>query len=310
MPEISVVIPMYNCEKYIIDCLSSLAAQSFKDFEVIVVNNCSTDASAALTEDFCKKDERFRLLYCAVGKTGSARNLGLDNARGRYVVFVDADDSVKEKYLEKMYDAIVKNDADIAVCGFLFHFLNTGKTTKGDCPADGICYDRDTALRELLRDKGFRFYMWNKMWKRSLFTDNSIRVSDMYYEDAVACPQLFCKARRVVTVGYRGYVYMRAFSKYKEIRMSRQRINDYINSIALMRLCMKKEHIRKSVSSMIGVHIFHVFFSLPMLINQAKGELKRGWFRNLISSWGRVISYSRGSEAELESYAEKEDAVF
>ncbi|MBR2175586.1 MAG: glycosyltransferase family 2 protein [Clostridia bacterium] len=308
-PEISVVIPMYNCEKFIRNCLMSLKAQTYQNFEVIIVDNGSTDSSAEEAEKICRTDERFSLIKSSSGKAGSARNAGIERSRGNYIAFVDGDDTVKEKYLEEMYRAAVENNADIAVCGFWFYFLNTGKIVIGDNPPKFHVYDRIEALKELLRDKTMRFYLWNKLWKRSLFTENNIKIPDMYYEDAVVCPRLFCNAEKVVTVDYCGYVYMRAFSKYKEIRMTKERINNYINTVPMIRLCLEEQNIYKQVKSSFRTHIFHVFFALPSLVIQAKEELKNGVLKNMVSGMAKVIKYSTMPTEELKTFQINNDTV-
>ena len=131
----------------------------------------------------------------------------------------------------------------------------------------------------------------------------------MYYEDAVACTALFCHAEKVVTVDYYGYVYMRAFSKYTEVRMPPERVNDYIRSVALMRRSMQRAGIQKSVMNKLSVHTSHVFLALPSLVKQAGKKLKKGRAENTLNGWKTVLEYCRAEPEKLEGLTGEEVIV-
>lgn len=113
-PQISVVVPVYNTDKYLSRCIDSMLAQTYTDFELLLVNDGSTDNSGAICDDYAKKDSRIRVLHKKNGGVSSARNMGLDNARGEWIAFVDADDWVREDFLQKRYELAIKEEADIA----------------------------------------------------------------------------------------------------------------------------------------------------------------------------------------------------
>ena len=117
-PMVSIVLPMYNCENYLDELLCSLSQQSFTDFEAICVNDGSTDGTERKLKDFCKKDNRFSLITKENGGAGSARNAGLDVARGKYVLFLDADDLYSRDLLKEMVEAAEEHQGDIAICMF------------------------------------------------------------------------------------------------------------------------------------------------------------------------------------------------
>ena len=114
-PKVSVIIPVYNVEEYIYDMLSSVRAQSFKDYEVILVNDGSTDGSGNIIDLFCREDSRFRAINKENGGVASARNRGIDEAKGEYIVFYDPDDYILSDALEKMYRTASKEHADMVV---------------------------------------------------------------------------------------------------------------------------------------------------------------------------------------------------
>ena len=115
-PDISVVIPMYNCEQFVPGLLAMFSRQKFRSFEVICVIDGATDGTEDAVREFCKTDARFRFITRENGGAGAARNTGMDAARGRYIIFPDADDLYSRNYLQKLYRAAESQAADIAVC--------------------------------------------------------------------------------------------------------------------------------------------------------------------------------------------------
>ena len=116
MVAISIVIPVYNIEKYLEECLDSLINQTFNDYEVICVNDGSKDNSLNILNEYAKKDSRFKVITQENGGSGSARNNGLSKAQGKYVQFLDGDDYFESEMLEKLYNLAEKHQADVAVC--------------------------------------------------------------------------------------------------------------------------------------------------------------------------------------------------
>ena len=106
MPEISIIVPVYNVEEYLPKCLDTILNQSFRDFEVILVNDGSKDNSGFICEKYAKKDSRIRIIHKENGGLSSARNAGLDIAKGRYIGFIDSDDFIELKMYEQLYNMI------------------------------------------------------------------------------------------------------------------------------------------------------------------------------------------------------------
>ena len=115
-PQISVIIPIFNAERYLEKCLDSVIAQTFKDIEIICIDDCSTDNSKEILNNFARKDSRIKAIFFDKNKKqGAARNAGLDIARGKYITFIDADDYVEETLLEKMYKKAERNFCDLVI---------------------------------------------------------------------------------------------------------------------------------------------------------------------------------------------------
>lgn len=118
MPRISVIVPVYKVEDCLAFCVDSILAQSFTDFELILVDDGSPDSCGAICDAYAEKDSRVRVIHKPNGGLSDARNAGMDIMRGEYVTFIDSDDAVTVDYLQVLYDAVQKNGADIAVCRF------------------------------------------------------------------------------------------------------------------------------------------------------------------------------------------------
>lgn len=117
MCEISIIVPVYKVEPYLRKCVDSILAQTFTDFEVILVDDGSPDNSGKICDEYASKDSRVRVIHKKNGGLSSARNAGIDVARGKYLGFVDSDDYIEKDMYELLYDNIVKEQADLSICG-------------------------------------------------------------------------------------------------------------------------------------------------------------------------------------------------
>lgn len=117
MDLISIIIPIYNCEKYLDECIKSIIAQTYFKIEIILVDDGSTDSSLEICRKYCKKDNRIKIISQKNGGVADARNTGLKHASGKYVLFVDADDYVVKDFVYKMYNTCLEDKADIVICG-------------------------------------------------------------------------------------------------------------------------------------------------------------------------------------------------
>ena len=116
---ISIVVPIYNVEKYLKQCIDSVINQTYKNLEIILVDDGSTDSCAYICDEYTKKDERIKVIHKKNGGLSDARNVGLDIAKGEYVSFIDSDDYISEDFIEKMYNALIDNNAEISQCNLV-----------------------------------------------------------------------------------------------------------------------------------------------------------------------------------------------
>lgn len=129
-PKISVIVPVYNTEKYLRRCIDSILAQTFTDFELLLINDGSRDSSGAICDEYAAKDSRVRVFHKENGGVSSARNVGLDNAKGEWISFVDSDDWVDHTFLELVILDATRHKADVVFCDSIFEFSNIQKIYK------------------------------------------------------------------------------------------------------------------------------------------------------------------------------------
>lgn len=195
-PVISIIVPVYNAEKYLNYCLSSIRAQTFEDFEAIFVDDGSSDSSYSIIEEIVAEDIRFHLFYQENKGVSSARNKGLGLAKGGYICFVDADDQIAPTYLEDLYNAIGEN-VDSSMGGF----------KKVDLLSNENCIVIPKKKIETLEENLIEFYtagptdwqryLWNRMFKASIIIQNHLRFrEDIFYkEDGLFVVQYLCASK-------------------------------------------------------------------------------------------------------------------
>ena len=165
MPKISVIVPVYQAEKYISRCLDSIMAQSFTDFEVLMIDDGSRDNGGKICDDYAKKDGRFHVVHKKNEGVSIARQTGLDMAQGEYVIHADPDDWVEPDWLGKLYQKIVEDRTDIVICDFE-HIKADETVIMVQRPAS---LHKDDVLEALL-DGVLRGSPWNKLVRRDCFS--------------------------------------------------------------------------------------------------------------------------------------------
>lgn len=165
-PIISVIVPVYNTKEYLRRCLDSVLAQTYKDFECILVDDGSTDASGKICDEYAAKDNRFKPFHKDNEGISATREFGIQHASGQYIQFVDSDDWIEPDMLEKMYVMAINENADIVGCNFIEDFLN--KKVK-HCT---YYKDKESFLRDVIASKWG--VLWKIMFKRSLLLDYNI----------------------------------------------------------------------------------------------------------------------------------------
>ena len=174
-PKISIIVPVYNTEKYLRHCLDSILNQSFQDFELLLIDDGSKDRSGKICDEYAEKDKRISVWHQENQGVSVARNVGLEHAQGEWIYFPDSDDIVIENALEIMMKMCVE-DIDYVMCGYEVYDEN-GNCSYAIPERQERVISREDALMEMFAPTDYRYqgYLWNKLFKASIIRDNNLR---------------------------------------------------------------------------------------------------------------------------------------
>ncbi|MCM1261858.1 MAG: glycosyltransferase [Butyrivibrio sp.] len=199
---ISVIVPIYNSELYLLRCIDSIINQTYQNLEIILVDDGSTDRSGEICDNYAKKDNRVKVIHKINGGLGSARNAGLEIAKGKFIGFCDSDDAI----LADMYETLLlhmEDDVDIVACGRYIYKEDSCSLRRKEYCADKLTkYDNSQAVRELLKGL-FAYGVNEKIYRAELF--KNIRFPYGISEDVLVTYDLFKKSRNVINTGEAKY---------------------------------------------------------------------------------------------------------
>ena len=211
---ISVIVPIYNTEKYLVECVESIRKQTYSNIEIILVDDGSTDASIEICDGFAEKDSRVRVFHKKNEGVAVARNFGIQQSNGQYVVIVDSDDVAVDKMIEVLYTQIKENDADIAVGNYYIYDESDGNFYYYITEAD---YCVEVLSPQELIDRQAGAWKWNstafmlttfKLYKKVLFDDVSF-THGRRFDDEASTHRLFLRSKKTVFVNDNVYLYRR-----------------------------------------------------------------------------------------------------
>lgn len=226
--EVSIVVPVYNAEATLNKCLESIRQQDFKNFEALLIDDGSTDGSGKICEGYVQRDERFKYFHKSNGGVSSARQLGLEQAQGKYLIFVDSDDWVEVAFLDKLHSQAEKTGADIVYCDFSEDFTECVKVIKQG--AEIVPID---CMRRLLTGQ-LHGSLCNKLVKRKIYIDNDVSfpIGSNIYEDLYVCLLLFMHSKIISTVQECLYHYQIQEISLSRVRTEKQMITKIVEAKA------------------------------------------------------------------------------
>lgn len=206
MPKASVIVPVYNVEAYLEKCVQSIFRQTEQDFELLLVDDGSTDSSGQLCEELAKKDSRIRVIHQENQGLGGARNTGIREAKGDWLLLVDSDDWIEPEILEKSLEAGLREEADMV----MFPFRSVDEEGRELAVfRENIPVGRAFALKERKDILLTAPVAWNKLYRTAFFRETGLAYpSRVWYEDIRTTPKLMALARRMVFISDIGYNYL------------------------------------------------------------------------------------------------------
>lgn len=254
---ISVIVPVYNVKPYLERCFRSIINQSFRNLEIILVDDGSTDGSGILCDELAEQDRRVRVIHKLNGGLGSARNAGMDASEGEILSFVDSDDWIEPGMYTAMVTLMEKDRSQIAACGIQRVTENGSISYYNDHLEERAVYSREAALRELPKNERLSNSMCNKLFRRE--TMEGLRIDEQIaYEDNPFTPRCIARAERVSYTAHPFYCYFEragsisrnkfSIKEFDRVTADRMRLEFYHNqfpqcedaaAIAYIGTCLK-----------------------------------------------------------------------
>ncbi len=208
MKKVSVIIPAYNVERFIGECVNSVRNQTYKNLEIIVVDDGSSDATLDICQKLADEDERIKLVRNNHGGVSRARNAGLDNATGDYIVSVDSDDIILPDMIETLYNKHIETGADVVACGCRF-ITEDGEPMYDKCPEREWIVSGRKALASQDNEIGVNAMLatpWGKLAKREVYDGKRYR-EGIVYEDRHLMPRLYYSVPKIAVIPFCGCLY-------------------------------------------------------------------------------------------------------
>lgn len=260
LPKISVIIPVYNTEEYLARCIESVCTQTYKDFEIILIDDGSNIICHDMCDEWCKKDKRIRVYHTKNQGQASARNFGIDKAKGQFLYFLDSDDYIHFQMLEVLLGGINRYNANISAC--LFKRVSS-------CIKEKQMYYNDVKYFELDKDKIFDNWhsveanvLWNKLFSKKVFCN--IRFPEgKIYEDEYIKPQLVESVEKIVFTNTVLYYYQQRNDSTMRSTFSSKRlfkIDAIYNNILYFKKIKNREMLDKELKYFCGYYFMYIFY--------------------------------------------------
>ena len=290
--KISIIIPIYNAEKYLNKCINSIIIQSLKEIEIICVNDGSTDNSLNILEDFKKKDKRIRIINQNNSGASKARNIAIKNAKGKYCLNIDSDDWIEQEYLKDIYERAERDNLDILITNIIFDY-SKNKITINDLNLDDtIIITGKEYIKKFFYENKMGF-SWNKLIKRELYIRENLFFNENIFllEDMELIGKLGYHAKRVGKLNKAYYHYIQGIgngSQKVKLKNLADRIEAYNNLINYFKKYGEKgiiEEIKKDrdislISELIGKDFYklngysELFNRIVRIVREERNNIK------------------------------------
>lgn len=204
---ISIIVPIYNVEKYLRRCVDSIAKQTYRNLEILLIDDGSTDSCGKICDEYAAFDKRINVIHKTNGGLSDARNVALDICTGDYIVFIDSDDFVSELYIENLYNSIIFSGADMSSCQFIeFYDGGSAPQAKSISKKDILVLNSERYLEKMLYQNFAETCAWGKIYKRFLFDDIRFPYGKLY-EDVPTTYKVILKCMKTAIIPNTDYYY-------------------------------------------------------------------------------------------------------
>ena len=238
MAKFSIIIPVYNVEPYIKKCLDSVSSQTFKDYEVIIVDDGSKDNSGKIVDEYATKNEHFKVIHQENKGVSAARNAGIQASNSDYICFVDSDDYIDKEFLEMFHLEVVNDEPDVIICGVTV--LSQKKTE------NKVFYENNTAkIKYMLLTDKWPSWVWNKCFRKKSFSDFSFREGKIF-EDMYFIGNIIKEARTIRCITKSLYFY----NCFNQNSITKNKTSGHEYKFIEAKLYLKQKALENGISDM------------------------------------------------------------
>ena len=275
--DISIIVPIYNVELYLEKCINSILNQTFKNFELLLVNDGSTDNSGEICDKYARVDNRIKVIHKENGGLSSARNEGLKNALGEYFAFVDSDDYIDYRMYETLFGLIKENQADISICNFIRQY--NGKIEYKEDTYIMNIFNTEEALQEMFKGNLYRFSVCNKLFHKRCFS-GVIFPEGRIHEDLSTSYRLFSNAKKVVYTNFPGYIYVKREESILTSSYSEKRLQAFIGWDEIIEYISKRHPV--VMNRAYECYVYTCLNHISEIIIQVNDDIKKIRFLDFI----------------------------
>lgn len=290
---ISVIVPIYNVEKYLKKCVDSIINQTYKNLEIILVDDGSPDNCPKICDEYAKQDNRIKVIHKENGGLSDARNAGIEIATGQYISFVDSDDYIAEDMLDDMITRIINDKSDLVSAGVVW-VDELGNEIRTSTVSENALLNTEQSMTEIINDGKLKQHVWNKLYRFDLIKDIPFN-KGKYHEDVFWSYQVIGKAEKISVEKNSYYYYVQRSESIMGEKYSAKRL-DALDAMEL-RCEYTKEKFPKLYNNALNVYIGSCMYHLQLailsgadksIINNIKSRICYGKNGNIFESLAGV----------------------
>ena len=288
---ISVIVPVYNVERYLKRCVDSIINQTYSDLEIILVDDGSTDSSGYLCDEIKKTNTRIKVIHKANGGLSSARNAGLEIATGSYIGFVDSDDWIATDMYESLIVAIKETESDVAITG-INRIYDNGYCKKQFIKEKTEIYQGADIIEEYLKQNSFSTAAWDKLYKKKLFEKRRFPEGKLY-EDAPIIYDILKNVTNICCIGKPHYYYFQRSDSICGLAFSSRKMDHYNFSYDIfcdVQQCYPQ--LSDFAKIFWGCKVNEIIYALYESSNREKFNNERVMLQNEINSYWKVVMHA------------------
>lgn len=268
MPKISIIVPIYNVERYLSQCLDSIISQTFTDFEIICINDGSPDNCGQILAEYAQKDSRIKVITQENQGVSVARNTGIQSATADYIAFVDSDDELAPTFLEKMYDTITQTNSDVVWCDF----------QQGEIKKDWFNNETEPQIytdpfnRFVVENPNMQMVIWNKLWRKEIVQKCPFIAGLKYGEDVVFLHQALYNTQQIAYLSEKLYFYREREGSVVHSSFNQKMIDDAIVVVRSLITYFKDKNIKDKTYRILHQKLAKRLFKFCVLEPKRKDE--------------------------------------